>query len=370
MKFIPSTLFDLVNRFGGNVQAFVGPVPPMDQLVLQGIQGLSQATPGHMGFLSNPKLKAQLLETRAAVVLIKTDEFASLRDWCLNASDTKPASNLPLAWLVDDPYLMYAHIQQWWVAQSEAKPPSGIHASAVVDESASVDDTAFVGPNAVVGARATVGPHSRIEAGAVIGADVTIGAHTRICPNVVVYHECEIGQHCLIHSGAIVGADGFGFANSKGVWVKIPQVGRVLVSDHVEIGANTTIDRGALGDTLIGFGVKLDNQIQIAHNVEIGEHTAFAGCSGVAGSTKIGARCTIGGSANIVGHLTLVEGTHVSAATTIMHSIHKPGVYTGIFPMDTHKAWEKTAVALRQIMKLRLDVRDLKNKKTQTREDS
>jgi len=190
---------------------------------------------------------------------------------------------------------------------------------------------------------------------------VEVGSFTRIYPNVTVYDECVIGAHCIIHSGVVIGADGFGFANEKGAWIKIPQVGKVVIADQVEIGANTTIDRGALDDTLIGFGVKLDNQIQIAHNVVVGEHSAMAGCVGIAGSTIVGARCTVGGAAMIFGHLNIPNGTHVSGASVVMSSIKEAGAYTGIFPLQEHKDWEKTAVTLKQLLKLRGEVRELKN---------
>jgi UDP-3-O-[3-hydroxymyristoyl] glucosamine N-acyltransferase len=267
---------------------------------------------------------------------------------------------LPLAWLVSDPYLYYAKIQQWWVAQSEFRPEAGIHPSAVVDPYAQVDASAYVGPNAVVGAGSQVGAFVRLEAGVVIGREVQIGQGSRLYPNVTIYDECIIGEHCILHSGCVIGADGFGFAPEKGQWVKIPQVGRVILSDQVEVGANTTIDRGALGDTLIGFGVKLDNQIMLAHNVQVGEHTAMAACVGIAGSTQIGARCTIGGAAMIVGHLNIPDGTHISAATTVISSIKEPGVYTSVFPMQDHRSWEKTAASLRQLVKLRAELRELK----------
>ncbi|NJM32566.1 MAG: UDP-3-O-(3-hydroxymyristoyl)glucosamine N-acyltransferase [Limnobacter sp.] len=168
-----------------------------------------------------------------------------------------------------------------------------------------------------------------------------------------------LAAHCIVQAGAVLGSDGFGFANENGAWVKIPQVGRVVLADHVEIGANTTIDRGALDDTLIGFGVKLDNQIQIAHNCSIGEHTALAGCVGVAGSTVIGARCTIGGAAMLFGHLSIADGTHVSGGSAVISSIKQPGAYTGIFPIEPHKNWERTAATLRQLTALRARVREL-----------
>jgi UDP-3-O-[3-hydroxymyristoyl] glucosamine N-acyltransferase len=248
---------------------------------------------------------------------------------------------------------MYAKVQQWWVAQSQPAQAGGVHPSAVVHPTAVVHPSSHVGAHVCVAQGVVVGEGAVLEPGVVLGAGVYIGAHTRLCANVVVYHDCRVGAYCLVHAGAVIGADGFGFAYEAGQWVKIPQVGRVLVGDHVEIGANTTIDRGALDDTIIGLGVKLDNQIQIAHNVRIGDHTAMAGFAGVAGSTHIGARCMIGGAASILGHLHIADGTQVSANTCIMNSITEPGVYTGIYPAQPHKDWERTAATVRQLNKLR-----------------
>ncbi|HEX4844561.1 MAG TPA: UDP-3-O-(3-hydroxymyristoyl)glucosamine N-acyltransferase [Limnobacter sp.] len=360
MQFIETSLSSLLDVFGGRAASFRTEASPSSATALCGIQSLERAGQAHLSFLSNPKLKHLLLTTKAAVVLVRENHFDELCGYVKLHAQAEQA--LPTAWLVPDPYLAYARIQQWWVENSQARPLQGIHSSAVVDPSAQIHPSVCVGPNAVIGQSCVVEEGSRIGAGVVLGDGVVIGSNTQIHPNVTVYNECEIGNHCIVHAGVVIGADGFGFANDKGTWVKIPQVGRVLIADHVEIGANTTIDRGAIDDTLIGFGVKLDNQIQIAHNVTIGEHTAMAGCVGVAGSTHIGARCTVGGAAMLLGHLTIADGTHISGCSAVMSSIKEAGAYSGIFPLQDHKEWEKTAVALKQIMKLRADVRELKNK--------
>ena len=359
MNFVETKLGDLVAIFGGRLASFDGGAVPAPDLLLRGIQPLEKGDSNHLGFLANPKFRDQLLGTEIGVVLVRESQFDSL---CQHLTSQQNTSIKPIAWLVSDPYLYYAKIQQWWVARSEFKPAPVVHPRAVVDPTAAIAATASIAANCVIGAHAKVGEGSRIEAGVVLGNYVEVGSFTRIHPNVTVYDECMIGSHCIIHAGAVIGADGFGFANEKGAWVKIPQVGRVLIADQVEIGANTTIDRGALDDTLIGFGVKLDNQIQIAHNVEIGEHSAMAGCVGVAGSTSIGARCTVGGAAMVFGHLNIPDGTHVSGASVVMSSIKEPGAYTGIFPLQEHKDWEKTAVTLKQLLKLRAEVRELRNK--------
>jgi len=219
-----------------------------------------------------------------------------------------------------------------------------------------------IGPLAVVEAGAVIGDQARIGAHCVVERGAVVGAGTRLAPRVVLGYGCRIGARGLVHSGVVIGADGFGFAPSKDGYVKIEQLGAVSIGDDVEIGANTCIDRGALSDTVLEDGVKLDNLIQIAHNVHIGRNTAIAGCSAIAGSTRIGANCTIAGAANIVGHLTIADGVHVSACTLITRSITKPGLYTGVFPFDDNSSWEKNAATLRQLHTLRERVRALEKK--------
>jgi UDP-3-O-[3-hydroxymyristoyl] glucosamine N-acyltransferase len=360
MKFIETTLGKLVDLFGGELVSFNASEKPDKSLMLSGIQSLEHGQSCHLGFFTNPKLKEQLRNSAVGVVMVRANQFDELAQFLAAVPSPKSAK---IAWLVPDPYLYYARIQQWWVQQSAPAAVPGVHPTAVVMNGAQIDPSASVGPLCVVGENTVVGPHAVLHASVVLGREVQVGEASLIHPNVSVYDECQIGAHCIIHSGVVIGADGFGFANEKGAWVKIPQVGKVVLADQVEVGANTTIDRGALEDTLIGFGVKLDNQIQIAHNVVVGEHTAMAGCVGVAGSTVIGARCTVGGAAMVFGHLTIPDGTHVSGASVVMSSIKEPGAYTGIFPLQEHKDWEKTAVSLRQIVKLRTEVRDIKNNK-------
>jgi UDP-3-O-[3-hydroxymyristoyl] glucosamine N-acyltransferase len=221
--------------------------------------------------------------------------------------------------------------------------PAGprLHPSAVIDPDAFVDPTARVGPLCVVERGA------RIGAGSVLKSRVTVGEY------------CVVGERCILHSGVVLGADGFGFAPNAGAWEKIEQLGAVRIGNDVEIGANTCIDRGALSDTVIGDGVKLDNLIQIGHNVQIGAHTAMAGCAGVAGSAVIGAHCTIGGAANVLGHLTLADHVHISATSMVTRSIHKPGQYTGFFPIDENAAWEKNAATLKHLHSLRERIKAL-----------
>jgi UDP-3-O-[3-hydroxymyristoyl] glucosamine N-acyltransferase len=252
-----------------------------------------------------------------------------------------------------DAYVYFAKLTQWWAAHTRVAPVAGVHASAVVD------------PTVVLGEGVSIGPMVVVEAGAVLGDGVSIGAQsfggerarwgaqTRLAPRVVLGHDCSLGERCILHSGVVIGADGFGFAPTEGRWEKIEQLGNVRIGDDVEIGANTCIDRGALDDTVLSDGVKLDNLIQIGHNVHIGAHTALAGCVGVAGSANIGAHCTVGGGAVILGHLQLGDHVHISAASVVMRSFLKPGQYSGVFPIDDNSAWEKNAATLRQLHALR-----------------
>ncbi len=295
------------------------------------IAPLESAGEDALSFLSNPRYQAQLADSRAACVIVAPAlrEAALARGACIVAPD---------------PYVYFARVTQLWARAHGQGPARGIHPSAVVHEEAQVHPTAWVGPLCVV------------ERGAVIGA------HTQLKSRVTVGERCVLGERCIVHPGVVIGADGFGFAHERGEWIKIEQLGSVRIGDDVEIGANTCIDRGALDDTVIEDGVKLDNLIQIAHNVHIGRHTAMAGCSAVAGSTRIGAHCTIAGAASIVGHLQLADNVHISTNTVVTHSISRPGQYTGVFPMDENAQWEKNAATLRQLHRLRERIRALEQK--------
>ena len=219
-----------------------------------------------------------------------------------------------------------------------------------------------VGENVVLGKDVALGENVTLYPGCVVGDGVSIGDDSVLYPNVVIYRACKIGKRAIVQAGAVIGSDGFGFAKEGDSWVKIPQIGRVVIGDDVEIGANTSIDRGALDDTIIGDGVKLDNQIQIAHNVVIGQHTAMAGCVGVAGSTRIGQRCTIGGAGMIVGHLDLADDVHVSAGTMVTKSLRQPGQYTSIFPLESHAEWLQNAAQIKRLAKLAERVSELEEK--------
>ncbi|MFM8346131.1 MAG: UDP-3-O-(3-hydroxymyristoyl)glucosamine N-acyltransferase [Betaproteobacteria bacterium] len=319
---------------------------------LAGLATLQAAGPDQVSFLSNPRYRAQLGTTRAGCVIV-SDRVLPLAD-----SECAQASLV----VVDDPYLAYARLSQWWAGQRRAAIRSGVHPSAVVEPGARLHPSASVGPlchvgaNAVIEAGAVIGPHC------VIGDEAVVGANSRLSASVSLLWGCRIGERAVVHPGVVIGADGFGFAPHAGQWVKIEQLGAVRIGHDVEIGANTCIDRGALEDTVIEDGVKLDNLIQIGHNVHIGRGSAMAGCVGIAGSATIGQRCTVGGGAIVLGHLSLADDVHISAATVVTRSIHKPGQYSGVFPFDDNAAWEKNAATLRQLHQMRDRLRQLEKK--------
>jgi UDP-3-O-[3-hydroxymyristoyl] glucosamine N-acyltransferase len=318
------TIAEIVARLGGDCIGDGG-------LVIDRLATLEAATPNSIGFLAHPRYRGQLSTTRAGCVVVAP----ALRD---------EAAARGAAIVTPDPYLYYARLSQWWAESVRPAAPRGIHPSAVVDAAASVDATASIGPLAWIGPGASV------------------GAQTRIGARVVIADGCHVGARCIVHPGAVIGADGFGFAPNEGRWEKIEQLGAVRIGNDVEIGANTCIDRGALDDTVIEDGVKLDNLVQIGHNVHVGAHAAMAGCVGIAGSARIGAYCTLGGGAIVLGHLELADHVHVSAATVVTRSIHKPGLYSGVFPFDDNAAWEKNAATLRQLHALRDRLRALEKK--------
>ena len=320
--------------------------------VLTRIATLQAASPDCVTFLSNPRYRAQLAATQAGCVLVAERLLPLEPEECPQASLV----------VVPDPYLAYAQLSQWWAASGRKPAALGVHPSAVVEEGARVHPLASIGPlsfvaaGAVVEAGAVIGPHC------VLAADSQVGAQTRLSASVSILQGCRIGARGIVHPGVVIGADGFGFAPHGGQWVKIEQLGAVRIGDDVEIGANTCIDRGALDDTVIEDGVKLDNLIQIGHNVHIGRGSAMAGCVGVAGSASIGERCTVGGGAIILGHLSLADDVHISAATVVTRSIHKPGQYSGVFPFDDNAAWEKNAATLKQLHQMRDRLRQLEKK--------
>jgi UDP-3-O-[3-hydroxymyristoyl] glucosamine N-acyltransferase len=337
-----ATLGEIAARLGGELIGDPG-------LVIERIGPLETATASTLSFLANPRYQAQLASTGAACVIVAP----ALRD---------AASARGAALVAADPYLYFARLTQWWARRRRAPDVPGVHASALIDASARVAAGASIGPFVVVEAGASIGAGAVLGAHCVIGAHASVGDGTRLAPRVTLGERCRIGARGIVHAGVVIGADGFGFAPDGERWEKIEQLGAVVIGDDVEIGANCCIDRGALDDTVIEDGVKLDNLIQVGHNVRIGAHSALAGCVGIAGSATIGRHCSIGGGAIILGHLRLADEVQVSAATVITRSIATPGLYSGVFPFDDNAAWEKNAATLRQLHALRDRLRTLEKK--------
>ena len=332
---VPYKLSDIVAKLGGRVLGDSG-------VCITQIATLENARPDQISFLTNSKYRAQLANTKAgAVILSEADQ---------------DASQLPRI-ISDNAYAYFARVSALLNPGPEIQP--GIHPSAVIGADAKIAATASIAATAVIGEGATIGAYSVVGEGCCIGAHAVIGSHARLYPRVVVYHDCVIGNNLIAHSGVVIGADGFGIAMDDGRWIKIQQIGRVVIGDDVEIGANTTIDRGALDDTVIEDGVKLDNQIQVAHNVRIGAHSAIAGCVGIAGSTTIGKHCRIGGSAGILGHLHIADHVEIAAFTLIGKSIREAGSYAGIFPFSGTDDWRRNSVHLRHLDELAGRIRTL-----------
>lgn len=334
-------LGELVERLGGRL---IGDA----DIQVVGIAPLNDADASHITFLSNPKFRGQAAQTHAAALIL------SAADDEIVAADYKGARIVTA-----NPYAYFARAAQFFAALHAHVAPVGIHPSASVDPGAQVAASASIGPFVTVEAGAVIEEGCVVDAGCFIGRGAHLGANTHFYPRVSFLAGCRIGARGIIHSGAVIGADGFGFANEGGVYIKIPQTGAVRIGDDVEIGANTSIDRGALADTVLEDGVKLDNQIQIGHNCHIGAHTAMAGCVGVAGSAIIGKYCTFGGAAMVLGHLTIADHVHISSGSMVSRSIREAGQYTGFYPLAKNAEWEKSAVIVRNLATMREKIREL-----------
>jgi len=331
------TLAEIVERFGG---LLVGD----GSVSISQVASLEHAGEEEISFLAGLKYRSLLAQTKAGAVIIPP---------AAEGSTAKPGI------VADNPYLYFARLAQWLNPPRQAE--AGIHPSAVVlspiPDSVSVGALAYIGPDCEIAENVVIGPGCIVESG------VSVGESTRLYGHVSIYQDCVIGARCILHSGAVIGADGFGYARERdGSWVKIPQIGRAVLGDDVEIGANTTVDRGALGDTIVERGVKLDNLIQIAHNVKVGENSAMAGCVGVAGSAEIGARVMVGGQAGISGHLKIADDTVVSARTLISKTIAKPGVVTSAMPGMPHDDWMKNVAHFRHLDLLVARLRELEKR--------
>lgn len=319
------TLGEIAQRIGARL---VGDA----SIRIHGVSSLEAPRSDTLGFLTSSRFRKYLSGTQAAAVILRESEL----EFC------------PVAALVhDNPYAAYARVTAMFAPVMETA--TRLHPSAVIHPEARLAADVVVGPHCVIDAGVELGVGVRIDAGCSIGQGTRIGAGSWLHANVTVYHDCVIGQHANIHSGAVIGADGFGFANEQGRWLKIHQLGRVVIGDDVEIGANTSIDRGAIEDTVIGNNVIIDNQVQVAHNVRIGDHTAIAGCVGIAGSALIGRHCALGGGAGILGHLELADGVTVTAMSLVTNSIKEPGVYSAGTPLEPKAQWQKNYVRFKQL---------------------
>ncbi len=332
------TLAELAARCGGEVRGD-------GNVRLRTVATIQNAGSGSIAFLANPHYRKFLAGTGASALI-------------LTPADAETCT-LPVL-VTPNPYLLYARIAAVLAPAPAAR--SGVHPAAHVDTAARVAADAWVGPGAVVEAGAEIGPRASIGPNCVVMEGAQVGEASQLTASVTLCHHVSVGKRALLHPGAVIGADGFGIARDKGVWVKVPQLGSVQIGDDVEIGASTTVDRGALEDTVIEDGVKLDNQIQVGHNVRIGAHTAIAGCTAIAGSAVIGKRCMIAGGAGIAGHIEICDDVTVTAMTLVSHSITEPGVYSGSLPMDGAQQWRKNSVRFRQLDSIARRLADVEKK--------
>ncbi len=325
---MPVSLGELAIRFGCELRGD-------PDVAVERVATLQEAGPGSLSFLANPRYRRHLATTRASAVVLEA-----------GSADDCPTNSLVAA----NPYATYARIAQH--LNPEPAFAGGRHPTAVVADGAVVDPDAWIGPHAFVG------PGGRVEAGASVGPGcvlfdgVVLGTGSRLVANVTLCARVRVGARCLLHPGVVVGADGFGQAPDRDGYVKVPQLGAVVLGDDVEIGANTTIDRGTIGDTVIGRGVKIDNQVQIGHNCRIGEHTVIAGCVGISGSVTIGRRCMLGGMVGVVGHLEICDDVYLTGKTMVSHSITRPGLYSGQLPLDEARRFRRNSARFQKLDEL------------------
>jgi UDP-3-O-[3-hydroxymyristoyl] glucosamine N-acyltransferase len=341
-------LSEFVRRFGGELKG--------DDVAVAQVATLEAATASDIVFVGSAKYAAKLPDSAAGAVILAVDMAKAADRPCIIATN---------------PQLYFAQLAT--LLNPTPRPAAGAHASAYVAPSAKLGKDVSVGPFASIGDGATLGDGTVVGAGCRVGDRVTLAAGCRMYDNAVVYADCQIGENTIIHANAVIGADGFGNAWTGSAWFKIPQIGRVIIGADVEIGAATTIDRGALGDTVIEDGVRIDNLVQIAHNVHIGKHTAIAACTGIAGSSRIGAYCTIAGAVMMVGHIELADRVTVLGGTLVGKSIGQPGVYGGHYPMQKHEDWLGNAAHLRRLDSMAKRIKELEHQvgaKTLTREQN
>ena len=333
---------DIIGPFGISTESY-------DGRVISSLGSLGTAQTGGLSHLSSPSYRTQLASTNASAIILSADCVAECPAICL---------------VVDQPYLAFAKASQLF--EIEEAIASGIHASALIDPSAELAENVSIGPNVVIGAHCKIGSNVQIHANSTIGSNSSVGDDGRIMSNVSIYRKVVIGERCIVHSGVVLGADGFGFTpNAKGQYETIAQIGGVQIGHDVSIGATTAIDCGAIEDTVIGNGVKIDNQVQIGHNSRIGDHTIICGGAGMAGSTTIGKHCVLAGGCGIAGSspITLCDGVVVSVKTTISQSIDKPGIYSGAIVASEHKQWLRNALRFNNLAQLFARVKKLENER-------
>ena len=316
---------DLVKKLGGEL---IGD----PNLLINSVASLESANQNSISFFNNPKYLDLLKSSKAAVVIIRKD----------NLPDRSGTSIV-----IDNPYLYFAKVSQLLNPNKILKKE--IHKSAIIHPSCKLGQDIYIGPNVVIEQNVSLGDEVVIHAGSIVEADSAIGNASVIHPHVVIKANTIIGKNCILYAGCIIGSDGFGYAKDDSKWLAIPQIGRVLLGDNVDIGSNSTIDRGALDDTIISSGVKIDNLVQIGHNCLVGENTIIAGCVGIAGSAKIGKNCAIGGAAMILGHLSITDNVTISPGSMITRSIKTSGTYTALMPFQDHETWLKTAAKIKRL---------------------
>lgn len=319
------TLAELATRFGAGIQGDA-------DCLIQGVASLKSAQSGQISFFYDKHYVDELALTKASAVILRPEH-----------SELSPTACL----VTDNPQLLFARVAELF--QRQAGVEAGIHSDATVDPSAQIDPSAFIAARAVIDRDAKIGRNTVIGAGCVIGAGSVIGDDVRLVANVTICDNVRIGDRALIHPGVVIGSDGFGLVKDEDRWLKVPQLGSVVIADDVEIGANTTIDRGTLDNTIIEQGVKLDNQIQVAHNVHIGAHTAIAGCAGIAGSVRIGRYCTIAGGVGFSGHLEIADNVHITGMSLVTKSITEPGVYSSSMPTQESRKWNRNVTRFGQL---------------------
>lgn len=339
---MPNTLLDFKNRLDSQIDIQIKGDPAC---VIDGVCTIQEGKTGHITFLTNPAYKKYLATSKASAII-------------LTLEDAKMCETNAL--ITSNPYYVYSIIAAFF--EVKTKLPPGIHPSTQIGKDCCIDPSAIIGPQCVIGNHVRIGARTQVSPGCIIGDFTEIGEDSELDARVTLYHQIRVGNRVRIASGVVVGSDGFGIAKHKNTWHKVPQLGTVVIEDDVDIGANTTIDRGAIEDTVIGKGVKLDNLIQVGHNVQVGENTAIAGCVGISGSARIGKNCVIGGAACFAGHITVADNVMITGLTAVTKSIIEPGVYSsGAGGLMKNTEWRKNTIRVRQLEKIVERVKELED---------